>query len=97
MPNNMVSHGKFDIPEWALCYLENGDVDNLEEDEIAVANAWIEEHFPNGYYMEIDWEDYNELDFYPAFGTRNKNAFTDRGESPFLGCKTYKVEFYTDK
>ena len=50
------------IPEWAIFSLEYG----------------IDENFPNGYTMSVDWESYNEFDTNPAFGK---------------ACKTYKVTF----
>ena len=84
---------KYDIPEWAICYLDYGEDENLTEEEKAVADKWIEETFPNGYTFSPDFEDYNELDFYPAFGTRNPNALTKYGESPYYGVKTIKCKF----
>lgn len=88
---------EFYIPEWALNYMVNGTSDNLNEEEITVADAWMKETFPNGFTMEVDWHNCKELDFWPAFGTRNPNAITDRGESPFQGCKTYNCLFYNAK
>lgn len=84
---------EYDIPEWAICYLDYGYDEGLSDDEKAVADKWVSENFPNGYTFSPDFEDYNELDFYPAFGTRNKNALTKYGESPYLGVKTIKCKF----
>ena len=34
-----------------------------------------------------------EFNTYPAFGERNENALTNRGESPYLATKTIEVQF----
>jgi hypothetical protein len=86
--------GTFDIPEWSLNYLENGDATNLTDEEVANVNAFTKEHFPNGFVMNIDFENSTELNRYPAFGPRNEEALTSKGESPFLATKTYPVTFY---
>lgn len=91
---NLKNLGTLDIPEWSLNYLENGDATNLTDEEVAIVDQFTKEHFPNGYYMNIDFENSNELNRYPAFGPRNENALTDRGESPFQATKTYPVTFY---
>ena len=83
----------YDIPEWALNYLENGDASNLSDEEVTIINKFTKEQFPNGYIMNVDWENSNELNSYPAFGERNINALTNRGESPFLATKTFAVQF----
>lgn len=59
----------------------------------AIAEKFIEKNFPKGFTMEVDWENYNELDFYPAFGKRNKN-YIGHGTTPYEGCKTYKCNFF---
>ena len=73
--------GTFDIPEWALYALEYGVNENgsLTEEDERLVNEFIEQNFPKGYYMSIDWTDYNEFDTHPAFGK---------------ACKTYKAKFY---
>lgn len=86
--------GTFDIPEWSLNYLENGDATNLTDEEVANVDAFTKEHFPNGFVMNIDFENSTELNRYPAFGPRNEEALTSKGESPFLATKTYPVTFY---
>lgn len=85
--------GTYDVPEWALNLLENGEADGLTDDEIEVAEKFIKEHFPEGFLMNVDWEDYNDFNRYPSFGTRNENALTNRGEAPYLAVKTYSVQF----
>ena len=85
--------GTYEIPEWALNYLENGDATNLTDEEVTIIDKFTKEQFPNGYIMNVDWENSNELNSYPAFGERNKNALVNRGESPFLAAKTYAVQF----
>ena len=32
----------YDLPEWSLCYLINGDATGLEDEEIAMIDAWME-------------------------------------------------------
>lgn len=85
--------GTYDIPEWALCYIENGDADNLTDEEIKCVNDFLEQQFPDGFVMSIDWDNYNEINAYPAFGPRNENALVSRGESPYLATKTYTASF----
>ena len=86
--------GTYDIPEWALCAIENGDHEGLSEEEEKVLSEFMDKHFPEGFVSNIRWDDTNELNFSPAFGTRNEHALTSRGESPYQGVKTIKVEFY---
>ena len=85
--------GTYDIPDWAICAMENGDYDGLTEEEEKLVNEFLDKHFPEGYISSIDFEDYNEFNLYPAFGTRNKNALVSRGESPYEAIKTYSVQF----
>ena len=85
--------GTYHVPEWALCAMENGDYEGLTDEETKVLNDFIDKHFPDGYVMTVDWDDYLELDVMTAIGTRNENALVQRGESPFLAVKTYAVNF----
>lgn len=85
--------GTYDIPEWAVNFLENGDMTYLSDDEVKMVNDFVKEQFPNGFVMNIDWDNGNEFNPYPAFGERNQHALTDRGESPYLATKTYPVQF----
>lgn len=85
--------GTYDIPEWALNVMENGEREGLTEEEEQEFDRFIEEHFPDGFVSEIDWDDSNEFNRYPAFGSRNHDALTSRGESPYLAVKTYSVRF----
>ena len=71
----------------------NGDATNLTDEEVSIIDKFTKEQFPNGFIMNVDWDNSNELNSYPAFGERNKNAMTNRGESPFLATKTYAVQF----
>lgn len=84
--------GEYNIPDWSLCYLENGDASGLSDEEVEMVDDFVKK-FPNGYVMNINWDDYNEFDHYPAFGERNEQALTQFGESPYLATKTYKVQF----
>lgn len=85
--------GTYDIPEWAINMLENGDCDDLSEEDIQSVNDFLKKTFPEGFLMNIDWENYTEFNRYPAFGPGNKDALTSRGESPYLATKTYSVQF----
>ena len=84
---------EYDVPEWAFCYIEYGDRGDLTDEEVAIVDKWLDDTFPKGFTWSVDWEDYNELDRFPAFGQRNPYALTHRGESPYLACKTYKCTF----
>lgn len=33
---------KFDLPDWSLCYLINGDATGLSDEETAEIDAWME-------------------------------------------------------
>lgn len=85
--------GTFDIPEWAINYLENGDSTNLTEKDILSADDFTKKNFPQGFVMNIAWDNYSEFNQYPAFGEKNENALSNRGESAFLVTKTYSVQF----
>ena len=50
-------------------------------------------NFPDGFIPEIEEGQDKELNRYPAFGERNENALTDRGESPYLAVDTISVKF----
>lgn len=85
--------GTYDIPEWALCAMENGDYEGLDDEEAEVLDKFMNERFPDGYVSSIDFDNPNEFNVSPAFGTRNPNALTSHGESPYLAVKTYPVHF----
>lgn len=93
----LVYHDTYKIPEWAICYFANGDKDNLTDEEIEIADKWYEEHFPNGCAFDFGSED-NEPYFSndPAFGERNKNALTNRGEPPFLACNVVDTDVHVN-
>ena len=86
--------GIYDIPDWAICAIENGDYEGLTEEEETLVTEFLEKHFPDGYVSNIDFDNYNELNLYPAFGTRNSNALVSHGESPYEAVKTYSVQFF---
>ena len=85
--------GTYHIPEWALCAMENGDYEGLNDEETEVLNEFLDKHFPDGYVVSVDWGDYHEFNAFPAFGTRNRNSLVEYGESPYLAAKTYAVSF----
>lgn len=86
--------GTYDVPEWSLNYIENGDAEGLTDKEVEIVDKFMNEHFPEGEVHEIDFDNPNELNFHPSFGTRNEDALTGRGESPYEGVKTYPVHFF---
>ena len=85
--------GTYDIPEWALCAMENGDYEGLTDEETTALHEFMDKHFPDGYVSNIDWDNPNEFNNSPAFGTRNPNASPQYGESPYQAVKTYPVQF----
>lgn len=68
------------IPTWAIYALEYGvnESQDLTDEDIALINRFLK-NFPNGYYMEVDWESQNEFDTIPDFGP---------------ACSTVKCKFY---
>lgn len=88
------SFGTYDVPEWALYAMENGDYEGLSDEETKAVKGFLEEHFPEGYVSVVNWEDANDFNASPAFGTRNPNALINRGESPFEVVKTFPTEFF---
>ena len=91
---HLKSLGTYDIPDWAICAMENGDYDGLTEEEEKLVSEFLDKHFPEGYVSNINFDDYNEFNLYPAFGTRNSNALVSHGESPYEAVKTYSVQFF---
>ncbi len=91
---NLKSLGTYDIPDWALCAMENGDYEGLTEEEEQLVHEFFDKHFPDGFVSNINWDNYDELNVQPAFGTRNKYALVSHGESPYEAVKTYSVEFF---
>ena len=71
------------IPEWAIFALEYGIEEELflPNEDLEMISRFIEENFPNGYTMSVDWESCTEFNPRPAFGKP---------------CKTHKVTFVTN-
>ena len=71
------------IPKWAIFALEYGIEEELflPNEDLEMISRFIEENFPNGYTMSVDWESSTEFNPHPAFGKP---------------CKTYKVTFVTN-
>ena len=86
--------GTYDIPDWAIPALENGDYEGLTEEETDALNRFIDKHFPKGFVSDVKWDDINEFNTRPAFGPRNPHSLPDRGESPYQAVKTYAVRFF---
>ena len=75
---------KYDnIPEWAIYALEYGisEDTSLDDEHRTLVSEFIKSNFPNGYIMEVMWNDHTEFDRYPAFGKP---------------CGTYIVNFWID-
>ncbi len=85
--------GTFEIPEWSLPYIINGDAEGLTDKEKEIVDKFLDENFPDGFIPEVKEGTEKEFNTYPAFGERNENALTDRGESPYLATKTIEVQF----
>jgi len=85
--------GTFEIPEWSLPYIINGDAEGLTDKEKEIVDKFLDENFPDGFIPEVKEGTEREFNTNPAFGERNENALTDRGESPYLATKTIEVQF----
>ena len=85
--------GTFEIPEWSLPYIINGDAEGLTDKEKEIVDKFLDENFPDGFIPEVKEGTEKEFNTYPAFGERNENALTNRGESPYLATKTIEVQF----
>ena len=58
------------IPDWALCYIINGDASGLEDEDIEMVDKFCEQ-FPGAIYSPITNEDGDIEPYftsYPAFG-----------------------------
>lgn len=53
---------RIEIPEWAICYLVNGGLDNLTDEEL----AWCRD-FEKEYHV-VDWEEESHFTWKPIFG-----------------------------
>ena len=93
--SNQVSanYGSYDIPKWALSYIVNGDASGISDHEQELVDKFLDKNFPDGFIPEIEEGQDKEFNLYPAFGERNENALTDRGESPYLAVDTVSVKF----
>ena len=87
------NYGSYDIPKWALPYIINGDASGISDQEQELVDKFLEKNFPDGFIPEVEEGQDKELNRYPAFGERNENALTDRGESPYLAVDTVSVKF----
>jgi len=90
-PSN--NFGSYQIPEWSLPYIVNGDASGITDKEKEIVDKFLEEKFPDGFIPELEEGTQKELDLYPAFGERNEKALTNRGESPYLAVDTVSVKF----
>lgn len=82
------------VPEWAVPYIVNGDATGLTDEEKNIIDEFLDRNFPDGFIPEVNQDNKNELNPNPAFGTRNENALTGRGESPFQAVNTIEMAFH---
>ena len=70
------------IPEWALCYIFNGDMEGLTDEEIKMVNDFEESfHQPNGVIIDTPKDDQEPyFTHYLAFG---------------LACNVYDLDVYS--
>ena len=85
--------GTYEVPEWAIPYIFNGDAEGLTDKEQEIVDKFLDEHFPDGFIPELKEGTEKEFNNFPALGKRNENALTNRGESPYLATKTVEVQF----
>ena len=85
--------GTYEVPEWAIPYIFNGDAEGLTDKEQEIVDKFLDEHFPDGFIPELKEGTEKDFNNFPAFGERNENALTNRGESPYLATKTVEVQF----
>ena len=85
--------GSYDIPKWSLPYIINGDASGLSDREQELVDKFLDKNFPDGFIPEVEEGTEKEVNLYPAFGERNENALTNRGESPYLAVDTVSVKF----
>ena len=73
--------GTYDIPEWSLNYPENVDATDLLDEEIQIVDDFVKQRLPDGFIMNVDWDNRNDFNSYLSFGERNENALINRGKS----------------
>ena len=97
------------IPEWAICYFWNGELESLTNGEIEAMQKWeanmieyAKEKHPRKQFAGLCYEFHDGQDAEPyfsncpAFGERNERALPHRGEPPFLACDVYDVDIYAN-
>ena len=87
------NYGSYDIPKWAVPYIVNGDASGISDRELELIDQFLDKNFPEGYIPEVEDGKDKEHNLYPAFGERNENARTGKGESPYLAVETVSVKF----
>lgn len=83
-----------DVPKWALNYIVNGDAEGLTDKEKDIVDKFLDENFADGFIPEVIEGKDKDFNVSPAFGTRNPNALSDKGESPYQAVETSEVKFY---
>lgn len=82
------------VPEWAVSYIVNGDASGLSDEEQKIVDDFLNENFPDGFVPVVNEKNKQELNVDPAFGTRNENALTSKGESPYQAVDTIEMAFH---
>lgn len=82
------------VPEWAVSYIVNGDASGLSDEEQKIVDDFLNENFPDGFVPVVNEKNKQELNVVPAFGTRNENALTSKGESPYQAVGTIEMAFH---
>lgn len=74
----------YTVPQWCLCYLANGDWDNMTEEEKAEVDEWYDREFPNG--CTFDFGD----------GVHNEPYFSSVNDINNLGCDVQDIAAYVE-
>jgi len=82
------------VPEWAVPYIVNGDASGLSDEEQKLVDDFLDKNFPDGFVPEVNEDNKNEFNLYPAFGMRNENALPNKGESPYQAVSTVEIAFH---
>lgn len=85
--------GTYEIPEWAIPYIFNGDADGITDEEQEMVDKFLEEKFPDGFIPEVVEGSERANSVTAAFGERNPNALPNKGESPYVVQSTVEVKF----
>ena len=60
----MTLAGTYRIPTYAVCYIEYGDADGLNDEDIQMIEDFVNANFPKGYVA--DWKNLDHPYFSPS-------------------------------